>query len=111
MSWTTVCSLSDIPPNAGAAARVDGKQVAIFRFGDEVFAIDNFDPCSGANVLSRGIIGSIGDELVVASPIYKQHFVLATGICLEDADKSVNAYHVRIEDNCVQLSLVERQAA
>ncbi len=111
MSWTTVCTLSDIPPNAGVAALVGGKQIAIFKVGDEVFAIDNFDPCSGAYVLSRGIVGSIDGELVVASPIYKQHFALATGVCLEEADSSVTAYHTRVEGNAVQVSLAEQAAA
>ena len=49
-----------------------------------VHAIGNHDPASDANVLSRGIVGDIGGELVVASPMYKQHFSLLTGRCLEE---------------------------
>ena len=93
-----VCSVSDIAPNSGRAVLVDGKQIAIFRIctdtGDQFFAIDNFCPFSKANVLSRGIIGSLKGKLVVASPIYKQHFCLESGACLEDKSVSVNTWPV-----------------
>ena len=34
-----------------------------------VFAIDNVDPVSQAAVMSRGLIGSLGERVVVASPL------------------------------------------
>ena len=69
--WEAVCNLSDIPANSGVCALVDNKQVAIFRIGEteELYALDNCDPFSNANVLSRGLIGDIKGEVVVASPI------------------------------------------
>jgi len=93
-----VCALEDIVPNAGVAALVDGEQVAIFRLDDDsVHAIGNRDPFSGANVLSRGIVGDLNGELVVASPVYKQHFSLRTGRCIEDASVSVPIYRALVE--------------
>jgi len=81
-----VCRLEDIVPNTGVCALVRGRQVAIFRLGDDsVYALDNRDPFSKANVLSRGIVGDLKGELVVASPVYKQHFGLVSGRCVEDA--------------------------
>jgi nitrite reductase (NADH) small subunit len=47
-------------------------------------------------VLSRGLIGSLGERIVVASPIYKQHFDLRTGECLEAPEHSVAAYPTRV---------------
>src|ERR1700730_18729911 len=90
--WHSVCSLEDIFPESGAAALVDGKEVAVFRVRAAVFAIGNYDPASDANVLSRGIVCDIGGEVVVASPIYKQHFNLITGRCLEEPRFAVLAY-------------------
>ena len=92
-----VCRLEDIVPDSGVCALVGGEQVAVFRIGDDVFAIGNCDPFSGANVLSRGIVGDINGELVVASPVYKQHFSLLTGRCIEDAAVSVPVYRARVE--------------
>lgn len=94
--WVAVCALEDIQPEAGVCALIDGRQIAIFRLGEALYALDNFDPASEANVLSRGIVGDLRGELVVASPIYKHHYSLATGRCLENATRSVNVYAVRV---------------
>jgi nitrite reductase (NADH) small subunit len=105
MSWTTVCRLDDILPNTGVAALIDETQVAIFRVNDAVYALANKDPFSNANVLSRGIVCSIQGTLVVASPIYKQHFSLEAGKCLEDDRVSIACYDVRTEGESVQVRL------
>jgi NAD(P)H-dependent nitrite reductase small subunit len=97
-SWHAICALEDILPESGAAALVDGKEVAVFRVRDAVFAIGNYDPASDANVLSRGIVGDIGGEVVVASPIYKQHFNLITGRCLEEPRFAVPAYMAEVRN-------------
>ena len=106
--WVAVCKLSDIVPDTGVCALVNGRQVAVFRLGgnddDSVHAIDNYDPFSGANVLSRGIVGDLKGELVVASPIYKQHFNLITGQCLEEAEVRVAVFPVRVENGTVLVS-------
>lgn len=99
--WRFVCELDDILPDAGVAALIDGKQIAIFRVGDNVHALSNFDPHSDANVLSRGLVGDVQAEPVVASPIYKHHFSLITGRCIEDADMSIPVYPARVSDGRV----------
>jgi nitrite reductase (NADH) large subunit len=99
--WVAVCQLEDILPDTGICAQVGTQQVAVFRIEDVVYAIDNFDPASRANVLSRGIVGDLGGELVVASPIYKQHFSLTTGRCLEEAEHSVAVFAARVVEGTV----------
>ncbi|HUA79206.1 MAG TPA: nitrite reductase small subunit NirD [Dyella sp.] len=107
--WVLACDLQDITPNTGVCALVDGEQVAIFRIGAcDLYAIDNYDPNANASVLSRGLIGSIGERVVVASPIYKQHFDLRTGECLEAPEHSVRAWQVRMEGNLVLLGQPKR---
>jgi nitrite reductase (NADH) small subunit len=106
-NWTAVCELDDIVPETGVCALVRGAQVAVFHVpGDDgiVYAIDNFDPHSQAAVLSRGIVGSVGDRIVVASPIYKQHFDLRTGECLEAPESSVHAYRAKVADGRVWIA-------
>src|SRR5215475_15610122 len=92
-----VCRLDDIVPDTGVAALVGGEQVAVFRIDQKIYAIGNRDPFSGANVLSRGIVGDINGELVVASPVYKQHFSLLTGRCVEDGTVSVPVYRASVD--------------
>lgn len=102
LNWTAICAADDILPNTGVCALVDDRHVAVFRVGqDEYFAIDNVDPKNGASVLSRGLVGNLGDKVVVASPLYKHHFDLRTGECLELPECSVRAHKVRIEDGRV----------
>jgi nitrite reductase (NADH) small subunit len=108
--WTAICSLDDIVPNTGVCALINGEQVAVFHVSDTqadpaVYAIENFDPGSQAAVLSRGLIGSLGERLVVASPIYKHHFDLRTGECLETPSYSVSAFDARVENGQVWVAV------
>jgi nitrite reductase (NADH) small subunit len=105
--WKVVCSLDDLQPDSGVCALVEGQQVAIFFLAKEqvAYAIHNFDPIGKANVLSRGMIGDVKGEPVVASPLYKQHFSLLTGACLEDENISVPVYSVRIENGKVEIQV------
>jgi nitrite reductase (NADH) small subunit len=103
-----VCTLADLARNAGVAVRINNRQIALFYLPDEtpsVYAIDNYDPISEVNVLSRGIVGDKQGELVVASPIYKQHFSLISGRCIEESDVSVQSYPVTVEGDAVVLWL------
>jgi len=98
--WTAVCALDQIVPNTGVCALLGGQQIAVFHVADQgqhVYAIGNVDPNSGAAVLARGLVGNLGERLVVASPIYKHHFDLRTGECLEAPENSVAAYRTRVE--------------
>ena len=104
---SVICNSSDLIPNAGVCALIDGEQVAIFYLPtseSQVFAISNFDPFSKANVLSRGIVGSFDGRVVVASPLLKQHFDLQNGECLEDESVTIKTYAVELIEDKVCLS-------
>ena len=99
-----LCSIDDLIPDSGVCALLDGEQVALFYLPDcdpPVYAIGNYDPIGDANVLSRGIVGDLKGELVVASPLYKHHYALGTGHCIEDASISVPTYPVMLKDGLV----------
>jgi nitrite reductase (NADH) small subunit len=104
---TTVCKLEELTPYSGTCALVNGEQVALFRMdeGDTVYAIGNYDPIGKASVLSRGLVGDIEGQPVVASPLYKQHFNLKTGECLQEEGVSVPAYVVTIEAGDVKVAV------
>lgn len=114
--WISVCQVDDLQPNSGVCALLEGEQVAIFwmpvlrgtevpEFDAKVYAVGNYDPFGNANVLSRGLIGDIGGQPVVASPLYKQHFNLQTGACLEDETVKIPVYAIRIDNGSVQVDL------
>jgi len=106
-AWIDICGRDDLVPNAGVCALVEETQVAIFYMQEDetIYAINNYDPFSHINILSRGLTGDIKGEPMVSSPIYKQHFSLKTGICLEDETIKVDSYAVRIEGGRVEVNL------
>ena len=105
--WIEICQLDQILPDSGTCALVNDKQVAIFRIGngtnEKLYAVDNFDPFSKANVLSRGLVGDLNGEIVVASPVYKQHFVLSNGQCQEDETVQIGTYPIKVEGGVIQI--------
>jgi nitrite reductase (NADH) small subunit len=103
--WTTICPLDRILPNTGVCALVNDRQIAVFRVGEgeDVYAIENYDPFSKAYVLSRGIVGDRNGIPKVASPIYKQNFSLVTGECLDDATVKLQIFTARVTDGQVQV--------
>lgn len=100
-TWQPLCTRADLVPYSGVAAWVDTAegpaQVAIFYLPgheQELNALDHHDPFSGANVIARGIVGDLKGQPVVASPIYKQHFRLEDGHCLEDDSVALRTWKV-----------------
>ncbi len=102
-NWITVCTLDELQAGLGVCAQVEGHQIALFSMEGRYFALDNFDPFSQTNVLSRGITGDLNERLVVASPIYKQHFDLETGQCLEDENVCLRTYPVKAFRGLIQV--------
>lgn len=109
-TWVRVCALADLDVERGRAALLDGAQVALFRLADgTVRATSNLDPYSGANVLSRGIVGSKtladGSEApTIASPLHKQAWDLRTGAVVETQGKDpidIAVFPVAVDDGAV----------
>ena len=109
LRWHEVCMLTDLSPERGSAALVEGVQVALFRtHDDQVYAVQQLDPYSAANVMSRGIVGSRGEVPTVASPMYKQVFDLRSGECLDAVGKDpqpLRSYAVTVLDGVVSVAL------
>lgn len=126
-----LCSRADLVAGSGIVAWHEGHQIALFylpcqpgaadglpgrpgaagesfnrpKAAGELYAVDNHDPFSGANVIGRGIVGDLKGELVVASPIYKQHFRLTDGQCLEDATRRLRTWSVGWDGDDVVLHI------
>ena len=101
----TICDADELTVGVGVCALLNDKQIALFKISDNIIcAIGNYDPKSKAYVLSRGMVGDIKGEPVVASPMYKQHYSLLTGICLEDESLSVPVYEVNINSGKLSIS-------
>ncbi len=112
VEWRDVCAIDDVLPGTGAAALVDGDQIAIVRTRDGRFAaLSNFDPFSEAFVIARGIVGDRAGVAKIASPIYKQSFSLETGECLDDPSVRLRVFPIRVQGGRVQISLPPKESA
>lgn len=104
-NFTKICALSDLITDAGIPALLDGKAIALFYVNEQVYALSNYDPIGQANVMSRGMVGSIKGELVVASPLYKEHYSLVSGKCLEKPEVALTVYVAKVEDGAVWVGI------
>ncbi|WP_136069354.1 nitrite reductase small subunit NirD [Modicisalibacter radicis] len=124
VTWQPLCRTADLVAHSGVAAwleTADGPaQVALFflpaadrsastpsKLDDrphEIYAVDNHDPFSGANVIARGIVGDIGGEPVIASPLYKQHFRLGDGRCVEKPEVGLRCWPVKLDGDRVMIA-------
>lgn len=104
--WVKICAVSDLIADAGIPALINGKAIALFYVTEQVYAVSNYDPIGQANVISRGIVGSIKGELVVASPLYKEHYSLITGQCLEQPNAALTVYPTKVENGTILVQTV-----
>ncbi|MFJ3459762.1 nitrite reductase small subunit NirD [Achromobacter spanius] len=107
-AWRHACDRQDLVANSGVVALVDGEQIALFYLpeaaGQTLYAVSNRDPKSGANVIGRGIVGQLAGSLVVASPLYKQHFRLADGSCVQFPEQRLQTWQARFNGDAVEIA-------
>lgn len=114
--WVTIGKKSDLIRGSGVGAKVGHRQLALFwipELEDKVFAVSNYCPFSGVHIIARGIVGDVAGEPVVASPLYKQHFSLLDGHCVEEPEVVLDTWEVRLDGDSVQVrvSSAEEMAA
>ncbi len=108
-NWFLACSTSDVPENGGACVKYNDEQIAVFNFSrrNEWFATQNLCPHKQQMILSRGMIGSAGDEMEpkVACPYHKKTFSLLTGECLNAEECAIKTYPVKVQDGRVYIGV------
>lgn len=107
MTWHDVCAIDDVAPNSGACARINGKQIAVFRFErlGKWFATSNVCPHWGEASLSRGLIGEHAGEPKVACPMHKRTFSLETGACHQGDVGGLETYPVELRGDRVWVAV------
>ena len=95
-----VAPLEDLLESEGFLFRNGPHQIALFRRGDEVTAIDNECPHAGAS-----LCGGDTDGSVVACPFHGWEFSCITGESLSVEGYDVATYPVSIENGMVKVSV------
>lgn len=106
-AWVEVGEVSDFPQDGGAAIKYGDVQIAVFNFTSrgQWFACQNMCPHKNAFVLSRGILGTMGETPKVACPLHKKPFSLETGESLSGEDFSVKVFPVKVIEDKVLVEL------
>lgn len=99
--FVSVARLEDVTDGRGLMVMVSGRQVALLREGEKVFALDNVCPHKGAS-LSFGWV----TKGVVACPMHGWEFDCRTGKCSDHSTASVRHYEVKIESGDVFVKVV-----
>ena len=104
--WTPAAELDALWDGAGLGVQVAGRDIALFRLGNEVYATD--DLCTHGHArLCEGFIE--GHE--IECPLHQCRFDLRTGApTCAPATGAVRTYPVRINDGRVFLRLEGREA-
>ncbi len=92
--------LDDLPDGRGTVVEAGGRELAIFRAGDRVFALDNVCPHRGAALA----FGDVRDG-VVFCPLHAWPFALSDGSCPERPGACVEVFPVHVEGGEVHVEL------
>lgn len=108
-TWFKTASVDSFPENGGACIQYKDLQIAIFNFTrrNEWYACQNLCPHKMQMILSRGMIGSDGEEPKVACPFHKKTFSLKSGKNLNGDTCDIATYPLKIEDGFVFVGFIE----
>ena len=98
MPYIDVCALESIAPAGSLAVRVAGRDVALFRVGDAVHAIENTCRHAGAALAGGKRCGHI-----VACPAHGWKYDVTTGAHCVAPALSVEKFPVEIVDGRVRV--------
>jgi nitrite reductase/ring-hydroxylating ferredoxin subunit len=102
MARTRVIALSELPDGKAALVSAGGLDVALFRRGDEIFAIGNECPHQGGSLCDGWVDGDI-----VTCPLHGWEFDLRSGACMTVPGESVPRLAVTVEDGVIHVEETE----
>ena len=107
VNWFYACKEGEVPGNGGVCVKYKEEQIALFHFArrSEWYATQNLCPHRRQMALSRGMIGSQGEEPKVACPFHKKTFSLKTGECLNGDECNIKTYPVKVENGMVYIGI------
>jgi 3-phenylpropionate/trans-cinnamate dioxygenase ferredoxin component len=105
MPFVRALRKTDLGPGQGKGVVVSGKKLALFRIGDEFFAVE--DCCSHDDLpLADGVVLQDGGRCVLECPWHGSQFDLKTGAALTlPAVRPVKCYPVRVQGDDVEVEV------
>ena len=103
--FVTVAPATDFAEGKGKAFKVEGKEVAVFRIGEEFHVISNACPHYGAQ-LCEGFVRNG----TVLCPWHGWQFDIKTGKGMTMVGRDVKSFEVKVEDGQVKVATAEMPA-
>ena len=101
--FVNVGRIDDFIPGKGKRVTVNGRHVALFRLGDEFYAIDNLCLHKAGPLCD----GQIDGNNVVTCPWHGWSYEIKTGTLVQDPRVGVSKHEVRIDGDSVTVRLTE----
>jgi NAD(P)H-dependent nitrite reductase small subunit len=102
--YKKACKFSDLKENEGKQFIIDDVDVALFKIGEEVFALNNLCAHQHAAILHDGFI----EDGYVTCPAHGWQFSLRTGR-MPEGRKGIDAYEVIIESGIVYVKVFKKE--
>jgi len=102
-AFVVVGNVNDFTPGQGKMVTVNGRDVALFRLGDEFFAIDNLCLHKAGPLCE----GEIDGKDVVTCPWHGWSYEIRTGTLTQDPRVGVSKHDVRIDGDIVSVRLTD----
>jgi nitrite reductase (NADH) small subunit len=100
MSMHPVCQVDQLPDGGSGVITVNGKPIAVFRVGNDYFAIDDTCPHMGAS-LSGGMV----EDGIVTCPWHYWRFNLTNGAWADNPKIKIGCYKVHVVGDTIQLEV------
>jgi nitrite reductase (NADH) small subunit len=100
MTEYVVGNIGDIPPGTAIAVTAGRRTIAVFRIGDDFFALNNACPHKGASLCDGEIV--VADK-VVRCPWHHWNWQLCDGKLQSDPRQMIRSYEVVVDGDEVIL--------
>ena len=101
--FRAVGRITDFVSRQGKMVTVDGRHVALFRLGNEFFALDNLCLHRGGPICE----GPIDHKGVVTCPWHGWSYEIRTGTMVQDPRVGLSRHEVKIEGSAVAVRLTD----
>lgn len=99
-----LCKISELHENHGKRFIVDNSEIAVFKIGDEVFAINNICPHQHTALLYDGFV----EDRCVVCPAHGWKFDLRTGK-RQSGGRGVTSYPIKFENDDVFICVKRKE--
>jgi NAD(P)H-dependent nitrite reductase small subunit len=99
-NWVTVASADELADGRSKAIEAGGRDIALFRSGEEYYAVENQCPHYGAPLCGGHVRGT-----TLTCAWHGWQFALESGECISAPGCDVETYEVKIEDGQVKIAV------